>query len=140
MLVPVRLFAGNTSKQLFFMQSYEPGVGCGTLIEKGLLKGLRDFRYEAGTDIDKDIDIVRLSLKARKFAVTYSPNKSFTVRMFNELQKAVGALTKEKEIALVFLLAPPSLLNDQNKLVPFSEVIYWISLNQKKPGCVCTIL
>jgi len=85
------------------MQSYEPGVGCGTLIEKGLLKGLRDFRYEAGKDIDKDIDIVRLSLKARKFAVTYSTNKSFTVRMSNEFRKQAKQIERESHVHMALL-------------------------------------
>jgi len=39
------------------------------------------------------------------------------VRTVDELKKAVGAFSKEKEIALIFLLAPASLLNDQYKLV-----------------------
>jgi len=65
-LIPELLFAVNAGKQIFFVQSYEPGVGCGALIEKGLFEGLKDFGYEN----EKNIDIVQLSLKARLTNVT----------------------------------------------------------------------
>lgn len=65
-LIPDLLMAGSAGKQVFFVQSYEPGVGCGALIEKGLCQKLKDCGYEAG----KNIDIVRLSLKARLTNIT----------------------------------------------------------------------
>ncbi|MCD6570073.1 MAG: hypothetical protein J7L53_05165 [Deltaproteobacteria bacterium] len=260
-LIPGLLLAGSIRKQVFFVQSYEPGVGCGALIEKGLLKGLKDLGYEDG----ENIDIVRLSLKARmtnitpekiqkeakdtiyrirdkkpdlvvifddiacehvmlplaktdipivftgmnvspefyntrrefmvsranpsfnitgvteeadyimmfrlmhrifprarRFAVTYSCNTPFNVRMFNEFQEQAGKIEKScqlsmvavqpvgtvhdfkqvvsrfngaKDIDFVFDLCLSSLLDDQGKVAPVNQVIQWMSLNQKKPGC-----
>ena len=261
MLIPGLLLAGGIRRQLFFVQSYELGVGCGVLIEKGLCQGLKDFGYESG----KNIDIVRLSVKARltnittesiqreakdiihkirsakpdlvvifddfaceyvmlplaktdipivftgmnvspefynsqkefmasranpsfnitwvteetdyimsfrlmhrivpqarNFGVIYCRNTSFGVRMFNQFleqtkqiekssqllmtavrpvrtvydfQKAIRHFNKAKNIDFVFNLALVGLLDDGAKVIPVNQTIYWMSLNQKKPGC-----